>query len=275
MGGTCVLAGLAMLLLTAVPLIQPVDAAPAAKRGSITITADEMDIDAASGRVTATGRVRVTDGSLTATGGRATLYQAERRAVLAEGAKVSGPQGTLQAAEIEVSYTTTEITRVVARGSAGLQIQAGRLSAPTLVILPAGRTITGEGGVTFSSPPDITATGSRLTYDWARATAVLEGGARVQNREGMISGDRIGADQRVQRATVTGSVHGRFRDIEVRSRTAEVFGQENKAVFLGDVRVTQPGRVLTTEKVTVWYSTRRIVAEGQTHVELEPPESRR
>jgi len=275
MGGTWVLACLAMLVLTAVPLIQPVDAAPAAKRGSITITADAMDIDAASGRVTATGRVRVTDGNLTATGSRATLYQAERRAVLAEGAKVSGPQGTLQAAEIEVSYTTTEITRVVARGSAGLQIQAGRLSAPTLVILPAGRMITGEGGVTFSSPPDITATGRRLTYDWARATAVLEGGARVQNREGMISGDRIEADQRVQRATVTGSVHGRFRDIEVRSRTADVFGQEKKAVFLGDVRMTQPGRVLTTEKVTVWYSTRRIVAEGQTHVELEPPESRR
>ncbi|MGH2405848.1 MAG: LptA/OstA family protein [bacterium] len=241
---------------------------PAPKVAPISITADVMDVDAQNGVVTATGRVRITDGRTTGTGGRATLYQAQRRVVLREGAKVTGPQGTLQAAEVAVVYTTSAITRVTARGAASLQGRAGRLSAPSIVVTPADETLVADGDVTFSTA-DVQATGRRLTYRWAQGIAILEGDARVQNREGFVSGDRIEAREQDQRATVTGSVWGRFRDIEVRSRTAEVFGTEKKAIFVGDVQVVQPGRQMTTEKVTVWYGTRRVVAEGQTRVRLE------
>jgi len=242
---------------------------PAAKTSAITITADAMDIDAQKSVVTATGRVRLSDGRITATGGRGTLYQSERRAVLADGARITGPQGTLQAAEIVIAYTTRNITRVTARGQATLESRIGRLSAPTIAIALADETVIAEGGVSVSAPPDARATGQRLTYGWRRGIAVLEGDARVQNRDGFVSGDRIQAEDRSKRATVTGAVLARFRDIEVRSLAAEVFGAEKKAVFTGDVQVSQPGRQMTTEKATVWYDVRRVVAEGQTRVRLE------
>lgn len=244
-------------------------AGPTAAKSPITMTADALDVDAQSSIVTATGRVRISDGKTTATAGRATLYRSEQRAVLADGARITGPQGTLQATEIAIAYTTRTITRITARGEAQLESRVGRLTAPTIAIALTDQTVIAEGGVTILAPPDARATGRRLTYGWARGVAVLEGDARVQNREGFVSGDRIQAEDRSRRATVTGSVLARFRDIEVRSLTAEVFGAEKKAVFAGDVSVKQPGREMTTERATVWYDTRRVVAEGQTRVRLE------
>ncbi|MGQ0550320.1 MAG: LptA/OstA family protein [Armatimonadota bacterium] len=242
---------------------------PPAKTSAITITADAMDIDAQKSVVTATGRVRLSDGRITAAAGRGTLYQNEQRAVLTDGPRMTGPQGTLQAAEIVITYTARNITRVTARGQATLESRIGRLSAPTIAIALADETAIAEGGVSVTAPPDARATGRRLTYAWRRGIAVLEGDARVQNRDGFVSGDRIHAEDRSRRATVTGAVLARFRDIEVRSLAAEVFGAEKKAVFTGDVQVNQPGRQMTTEKATVWYEARRVVAEGQTRVRLE------
>ncbi len=256
--------------LLAALLASPAAAAPGAQKSSpITVSADVMSIDAVTRVVTATGRVRITDGVTTATAGRATLYHAEGQAVLADHARLVGPQGVLEATEITIAYTTKAITRIGARGGATLEVEARRLSAPTLAITPATGTVTAEDGVKFLSPPDVVATGQRLTYQRSRGVGVLEGAARIQNRDGFVQGDRIDAHERGQRATVTGDVVGRFRDIEVKSRTAELFGLEKKAIFLGDVQVTQPGRSLITEKVTVWYTSGRIVAEGQTRVRLE------
>jgi lipopolysaccharide export system protein LptA len=256
---------------------RPVAAAPATtapgapKPPRITVSADVMSIDAVTRVVMATGRVRITDGVTTATAGRAMLYHSEGRGVLTGHSRVGGPQGVLEATEITIAYTAKAITRIVARGQASLDGATGLLSASTLVISPATDTVTAEEGVRFFTPPDVVATGSRLTYQRSRGLVVLEGAARVQNADGFIEGERIDAHERGQRATVTGDVVGRFRDIEIKSRTADLFGLEKKAIFLGDVQVTQPGRSLFTEKVTVWYAAGRIVAEGQTRVRLEAP----
>lgn len=235
------------------------------------VSADAMQIDAAARVVTATGRVRITDGVTTATAARATLFHGEGRGVLAGDARVSGPQGTLEGDEITIAYTTKAITRIVARGRASLELKTGLLEAPVLMIVPATDTVMAQDGVTIFTPPDIVATGRRFTYRRPRGQAVLEGGARLQNRDGFIAGDRIDADERWERAIVTGPVTARFRDTEVRSRTAELLGAEKKAIFVGEVQVSQAGRLLTTEKVTIWYAAGRIVAEGQTRVRLEAP----
>ncbi|HET8678877.1 MAG TPA: LptA/OstA family protein, partial [bacterium] len=153
-------------------------AGPAAAKTPIVITADALDFDARSSIVTATGRVRISDGKTTATGGRATLYQTEQRAVLADGPRITGPQGTLHATEIAVAFTARTITRVTARGEAQLESRVGRLSAPTIAITLTDQTVTAEGGVTVLAPPDARATGRRLTYAWTRGVAVLEGDAR-------------------------------------------------------------------------------------------------
>jgi len=272
---------IAVSALTAVLLLLPatfiVFAAPAGSPPSgpapgirITVTADAMDVDTVTRTVTASGRVRVTDGTVTGTASKATLYHAQGRGILIGNAQITAPQGVLVGAEISFTYTTRTVTRAVARGEASLEMSAGRLSAGTITILPASDAVTAEGNTRFMRPPDVVATAPRLSFDRGRGRAVLEGGARLQSRDGFIQGERIEAGDRFDRATVTGSVVGRYRDIDTRSQTAEYDAREKKIVFSGDAEVSQGGRRVFSERVTVWYAAGRIVAEGATRVRIEP-----
>ncbi|MGQ0568783.1 MAG: LptA/OstA family protein [Armatimonadota bacterium] len=236
----------------------------------VSISADELSIDAASRVARATGHVRITDGVTTAMSSRATLFQKEGRGVLAGQARVVGPSGVLEGDEITVEYTARAIRRIVARGTASLEVETSLVSAQAVTLVPSTDTVTAEPRVTVFTKPDLVATGNRLTYRRSRGIAVLDGRARVQSSDGFIEGGRLESDRRWERLTVAGDVHGIFRDVEVRSRNAEVSGVEKKAVFTGDVRLAQPGRRLTTDKVTVWYASGRVVAEGQTWIRLEP-----
>ena len=250
----------------------PSAAAPAATPAPsprLSVTADELHADALTRVVTAAGRVRITDGTTTATAARATLYHREGRGVLTGQAKVVTPQGVLEGGEITILYTTSAITRVVARGKASLEVENGLVSAAQVTIVPETDTVTALGEVTLFTPPDLIATGTRLVYMRARGEALLEGRARVQSRDGFIQSERIEALSRWDRVKATGGVHAVLRDIEVRSVAAEVFMGERKAVFGGDVKLTQAGRLLATEKLTVWYAAGRFVAEGQTRARIE------
>jgi len=236
----------------------------------ITVTADTMDVDAATRTVTATGHVRVTDGTVTGTALKAVLYHGQGRGTLIGNARVSAPQGVLVGGEIAFTYTARAVTRITSRGDAGLEMGIGRLSGATITVTPANDAVVAEENATFLAPPDVVATGRRLSFDRGRGRAVLDGGARLQNREGFIQGERIEGTDRLERATVSGSVVGRFRDIDARSQTAEYDGKEKKIVFIGDAEISQLGRRLFTERVTVWYAAGRILAEGTTRVRIEP-----
>jgi lipopolysaccharide export system protein LptA len=238
---------------------------------TISVTADAMDVDADARVVTATGRVRITDGRTTATARRATLYQREGRAVLAGDARTVGPAGVMAGAEITIAYAGRAITRVVARGGASLEFSRGVITAADIAVVLVSDLVTAAGSVRVSAPPDGVATGDRLTYDRTREAATLEGGARLEHRDGVITGTRIEGTARWQRAVIQGPVWSRFRNIEIRSRSAELVRAEQKATFTGDVEITQAGRQLTTERATVWYGSGRIVAEGATKVRLEIP----
>lgn len=228
-----------------------------------------MDVDTVARTVTASGHVRVTDGTVTGTASKATLYHAQGRGILIGNARVAAPQGVLMGAEISFTYTTRTVTRAVARGDASLEMTSGRLSARTITIMPAHESVTAEDNARFVRPPDVVATAPRLSFDRGRGLTVLEGGARLQSREGFIQGERIEAGDNFDRATVTGGVVGRYRDIDTRSRTAEYDAREKKIVFIGDAEVTQGGRRVISERVTVWYASGRIVAEGATRVRIE------
>jgi lipopolysaccharide export system protein LptA len=245
-------------------------AQPASSPPAIEITADEMTVNATTQAGTARGRVRITDGRLTATADQATLYHHEGRAVLSGQARVTGPQGDLEGRQITITYTTRAVTRVAARGAASLDAEGALTSADLITLDPAVGTVMADGEVTVFSQPDIVATGRRLTYDRQGGRLVLDGVARVQNRDGFLQAQRIEGFRRSERIVATGEVHGTFRDVDVRSRDAEVFYGERRAVFTGDVRLTQPGRRLVTERVQLWYDVGRVVAEGQTSIRLEP-----
>ncbi|MDR7419915.1 MAG: LptA/OstA family protein [Armatimonadota bacterium] len=267
-----IVAGLTAAILLVLSTVAPgalAAASPASGR-RLEISADEMAVDASARTARAAGRVRISDGQTVATADRATLYHREGRGVLSGNARVVGSQGDLEAEQITILYTTTTITRITARGSASLDTEGVVTSAQVITLDPATSTMRAERGVTAFTKPDVVATGARLTYQRAQGRIVLEGAARVQNRDGFLAADRIEGLRRWDRVTATDNVHGRFRDIEVRSRAAEIFNADKRAVFTGDVTLTQPGRRLVTERVTVWYEAGRVVAEGQTTMRLEP-----
>jgi lipopolysaccharide export system protein LptA len=262
-----VVAGALAWMATAAAAAPPSASVRAAR---VEISAEAMTVDAAARVVSATGRVAISDGTTTATAHRATLYHREGRAVLSGDARVRGPQGDLEGQEITVLYTPAVITRITARGSAALDAEGVLASAQAIAIDLRSDVVRAEPDVTLFTPPDVVGRGSRLTYDRRRRLVVLEGRARVQNRDGFLEAERLEGDRRWEKAVAEGGVRGAFRDIEVRSRSGEVFYREKRAVFVGDVQLTQPGRRLTGDRVTVWYGVGRIVAEGQTSVRLEP-----
>jgi lipopolysaccharide export system protein LptA len=116
----------------------------------------------------------------------------------------------------------------------------------------------------------VVATGRRLVLERGRGRAVLEGDARLRNRDGVIQGDRMEGTDRLERVTVAGGVVGRFRDIDARSRTAEYDAREKMIIFIGDAEIAQAGRRLFSERVTVWYAAGRVVAEGATRIRIDP-----
>lgn len=235
----------------------------------LSVTADELLSDAATRVVKAAGRVRITDGTTTATAARASLYYGEGRGVLTGQAKVVTPQGVLEGTEITVHYTTAAIKRIVARGKASLDVESGLVSAASITMVPETDVVTAQGEVTFFTPPDLIASGAKLIYRRTRGEAVLEGRARVQSRDGFVQCERIEAFGRWERVKAIGGVQAVLRDMEIRSVAAEVFMGERKAVFGGEVRLAQAGRLLATEKLTIWYAAGRFVAEGQTRARIE------
>ncbi len=263
--------GVAVLLACAGVASPPgtprVHAAPAP---AVQLAAGEITLDAATGEGEAAGGVRLTDGRTTAVAARARLARRTGLAVLSGGARVVAPQGTLVAREITVAFTRQTITRIVARGDATLDAQDLRLQAPGITIVPAREEVTADGGVALVVGPDVTATGQRFVYRRTAGEMVLEGDARVVTRDGSVSGTRIEADRRVRRARVRGPVRAVWGQLAVESQTALLDHQAQVAVFTGQVRAADPHRRLTTERLVVWYTHRRLLAEGPTHIVVEP-----
>lgn len=236
----------------------------------VEIAADAIAIDAATGDGEAWGRVRVTDGRATATAERARLVRREGQAVLTGAARVVAPQGALAAREITVTFTRQAITRVVARGQANLEAEEIRVQAPGITVVPAREEVTADGGVVLAVPPDVTARGRRFAYRRAQGQMTLEGDARIVTRDGVLEGTRLDGDRRLRRLQVGGPVRATYGEIQVHSQAAAVDGHEQVAVFTGEVRATQPGRRLATDRLTVWYAQRRMLAEGPTRIHVEP-----
>jgi lipopolysaccharide export system protein LptA len=249
---------------------QTAGASPAHSDGrTIQIDADALAVDAKASIATATGGVRISDGVRTATAARATIEQRRGRAVLVGDAKVTDPRGTIRGQEITLLFSSRAITRIVARHAAGAETSTTQVRADVITLLPQTESVTAEPNVTLLVKPDVVATGTRLNFARAGGPIVLEGPARVQTADGFIEGQRVEGDERLSRVMVTGEVHARYRGVDVRSRTAEIFSEEKRATFLGDVRVEQPGRTLRTDRVTVWYAIGRVLAEGPTHMRFE------
>ncbi|MDR7536281.1 MAG: LptA/OstA family protein [Armatimonadota bacterium] len=263
-------AGAGLVALLALSGGAPAGSAPAAAVRVVQITADEITVDATTGDGAASGRVRVTDGQTTATADRARLARREGQVVLTGAARVVAPQGALAAREITVTFTRQAITRLVARGQASLEAEEMRLQAPGITIVPAREEVAADGGVALAVPPDVTARGQRFAYQRVGGQMLLDGDVRVVTRDGVLEGTRLDGDRRLRRLQMQGPVRATYGEILVHSQAAAVDGQERVAVFTGQVRATQPGRWLTTDRLTVWYAQRRMRADGPTRIHVDP-----
>lgn len=239
-----------------------------APAGALELRAAEVTVRGGGQVIEARGNVRITDGTHRVRADRAVYTVRERRIELTGSVVIESPEGTLEAARALILLTPDRrLDSVEAAGGVELETRDRVLKASRVSYAVGGETITASGNVSLFMPPDLIATGQQLRAD--RATATLSGRARVQNRDGFIEGDAIEVIEREQVAHVRGSVRSVFQDTTITANTATLFGNERKAVFRDNVTVTSPGRTLQAQQVTVFYESRRLVAEGETTIRFE------
>ncbi len=241
----------------------------------LTLTASTLTADAATGVAVAEGGVRLTDGVTIATGRRLVLDTRRRTATLDAGT-VRSADGTLVAQTITARYLRTRLTEVTASGAPTLAMRRGTLSAAQIVLLVSEERLTATGGVRLTAPSGLAARGARLEYRRRTDEMTMAGPVTLQTAQGSITGSRLTGRVDLQRARLAGPVAARFGSISASADEAALDVPAKTVTLLGDVRLRQGDRVLRARKVTVYYVTGRVIAEGTTHLEIpgEPAEPR-
>jgi lipopolysaccharide assembly outer membrane protein LptD (OstA) len=243
-------------------------APPPAEAAQVVLTANQLTVDAQTGVLEASGSVRISDGRTVATGSRLTLNSKSNTATLLDG-QVKDPRGLLKGRSVTVYFTRSRVTRALARGNASLAIADRSLTAGEVDLRLTDNQVRATGAVRYTMPPDIVVAGSNLIYDRAAGTLRLEGPVRVQTVEGTLTGRQLEATETLQQATVRGDVQASFAGITARAETAALQAKEAKVVLTGDVRVRQGSREMHSPRVTIFYRSRRVVAEGPTRLRIE------
>ncbi|HEV8339238.1 MAG TPA: LptA/OstA family protein [bacterium] len=233
----------------------------------LTITASRLTADAVTGVAVAEGGVRLTDGVTTATGPRLVLDTRRRTATLAAGL-VRSPDGTLTAKTIMARFLRTRVTSVTAAGEATLAMRRGTLSAAQIELLVAEERLTASGGVRLKAPPELAATGMRLEYRRRTDDVTMAGPVTVQTAQGTITGGRLTGKVDLQRAHLSGPVAARVGAITATAGAAALDVSARTVTLIGSVRLRQGSRMLAARKVTVYYESGRVVAEGMTRLEI-------
>lgn len=243
-------------------------AARAAAPGNIELRADEVTVRGGGEVIEARGSVRITDGRSVVRAGRARYSVRTRRIELAGGVAVDSSEGDLRAGRALLHLgPDRRITGVEASEGAALTAGGRRLEAERVSYTIGGPSATASGNVRLRLPPDIVATGDRLTL--RGAVAVLEGGAKVETAEGAIEGQTIEVAERDRTAFVRGGVRAVFGEMRITSNAATLYGPERRAVFRDNVTVVQPGRTMKASLVTVFIDEKRLVAEGETTIRID------
>jgi lipopolysaccharide export system protein LptA len=248
----------AVLVLTPVPAVG----------AGVEISATRVEGDGNTGVLVARGNVRISDGLTFLVGAQLVADLRARRAVLT-GGRVHSRDGLLEASRIELTFTAFRITRILARQNASLQARGAVLFAQMVEVRPQEGRLAASGDVRVFTPPDVVAFGSRLTYDRATGRLLLEGPVRVQTGQGAVRGTSLEALEGLEEITVRGGVRIDYLDVRGRAETARVLARAQKAVLVGDVFVQRDREALWADRVTIFYSTRRVVAEGVRRMVVE------
>lgn len=247
--------------------------ASAATPATLEITADVLTADTAKQIVEARGRVRISDGRAVVRAHAATYHVKDRRISLSGAVQFVTPEGDLTARQA-IAHLSRSRTLETVEASGNVEVESGHrvLNADHIVYTPAGRSLSARGNVRIFSPPDLIATGGEL-FARQGAVIVMKGRPRLQNRDGYIQGERLEVDEKAETAYLRDHVLGEFGDIKITSDAATLTAKEKKVVFRDRVKIVQPGRMMRADRVTIFYESRRMIAEGATtiRIEDEPP----
>lgn len=235
-------------------------------QGPLNVTADEVVIENTGTGLTARGHVRLTYKAGVATANVLRLRRADRTAELMGNVTFTDPQGKAAGDDITVTFTpANQVSTIVMAGNASAEtkdyaIQADRIAADR----GAGR-LAADRHVTLFMAPDLIVNGDRLVYNQGAHYGIISGHVVASNRAGRVLGDWVEFYQKQEQATIHGPVTAEVYGATITSQIAHVDFAKSVAVFTGHTFVTRRQGTLTADRVTLYYNTRRLIAEGGTH----------
>ncbi|MHB8731874.1 MAG: LptA/OstA family protein [bacterium] len=278
-GGTAIAAVALALSLggPGVPAARPAEAASArapasaspfpALQGPLNITADEVVVDNTGTGLIARGHVRLTYQAGVALANVLHLRRNERTAELSGNVTLTDPQGKAAGDDITVTFTAAnQVSRIIMAGNASAETKDYALQADHIVADRAVGRLVADRHVTMFMAPDLIVNGDRAVYNQAAHYGVISGHVVASNRAGRIIGDWIEFYQQKQQATVHGPVTAEVYGATITSSIAHVDFVKSSAVFVGHAVVVRRQGTLNADRVTIFYNSRRLIAEGTTHV---------
>jgi lipopolysaccharide assembly outer membrane protein LptD (OstA) len=231
----------------------------------LNIVADEITVDSAGSGLVARGHVQLQSGGQRVTADVMRLNRAARTAELSGHVTVTDPRGRVSGDAITLYLTPdNQVAKVVVTGNAAAESREYSLSADQIVADRLAGRLLAQGHVNAFSAPDLIITGERATYDQHAQYGVISGHPAVANKAGRLRGDWIELFRAGNRAVVHGSVETEVYGATITGANAVMDFAKSSAVFTGDVVVTRSQGTLWADRVTVYYQTRRILAEGKT-----------
>lgn len=251
----------------------PVSAFPTLQ-GPLNVVADEVVVDNSGTGLTARGHVRLTYEAGVATANVLRLRRADRTAQLTGNVVVTEPQGKAAGDDVTVVFTADNQIRLITMdGAASAETKNYALQADHIVADRAAGRLVADGHITMFMAPDLIVNGDRAVYNQGAHYGVVSGHVVASNRLGRILGEWVEIFQQKEQATVHGPVTAEVYGATITGSLAEIDFVKSSAVFTGHVLVTRRQGTLDADRVTIFYQTRRLVAEGATHAHFTDLES--
>ncbi len=235
----------------------------------LNLTADEVTVDNTGTGLVARGHVVVTYGPDRATADLLRLNRAARTAELTGHARITDPKARASGNTVFLYLTAgNQVTRVVTTGSASFESPEYSLAADRIDADRTTDRLAADGHVNAFAAPDMIVTGERATYDQRRKYGVVTGHPSASNKAGRLRGNWFELFRGANLAVVHGPVEAEVYGATITGAGATIDFTKSAAVFTGRVVVERRQGTLWADRVTIYYDTRRIMAEGETHAKF-------
>ncbi|OAM92746.1 lipopolysaccharide export system protein LptA [Pelosinus fermentans] len=213
----------------------------AASNKPVELAADTIEYDSVKGVMTAQGNVRMVQENAVMTGTNAEYNSKTKEAHVYGGVQVVQEDATLLAEEVR-SYDNNHI---IASGSPILTKGSSQLEGP------------------------------QIDYYSDKQYAIVNGWARLQTEDSILTANQIESFFSEDRAVAQGNVHivSDVRKLDAVSDHAVYYGskeQQGKTVLTGNARAVQEGNVLTGNTLTLYMDNKVIDVQGRSKLVITP-----